>query len=143
MTSTSFSKSYQELISLPTFEERFEYCKLKAGVGDMTFAGHRYLNQLLYRSSEWKTVRRDVIARDMANDLAHPDRPIVKGIYIHHLNPITIDDIENRSSKIFDLDNLVCVSFDTHQAIHYGDEKLLIPTKPTERRPNDTCPWKK
>ena len=135
-------KTYTELITLPTFEERYQYCKLKAGVGDATFADQRYLNQVLYSSPEWRRVRRDVIARDEGCDLAHPDRPIVKKIYIHHLNPITIEDILKRRESIFDPENLICVSFDTHQAIHYGDEKLLIPSKPTERTPNDTCPWK-
>jgi len=137
------NKSYSELIKLPTFEERYEYCKLSAAVADPTFAGHRWLNQVLYNSPEWKSVRRDVIVRDEGCDLAHPDRPIMRKIYIHHLNPLTIEDVEKRRDLIFDMDNLVCVSFDTHQAIHYGDEKLLIPTKPTERTPNDTCPWKK
>ena len=135
-------KTYTELITLPTFEERYQYCKQKAGVGDATFADQRYLNQVLYSSPEWRRVRRDVIARDEGCDLAHPDRPIVKKIYIHHLNPITIEDILKRRESIFDPENLICVSFDTHQAIHYGDEKLLIPSKPTERTPNDTCPWK-
>lgn len=135
-------KSYKELIKIEKFEDRYEYCKLGGGVADPTFAGHRYLNQVLYRSPEWKSIRRDAIARDGGNDLAHPDRPIIKGIYIHHLNPITIEDIEKRRDWIFDLDNLVCVSFDTHQAIHYGDEKMLIPSKPTVRTPGDTCPWR-
>lgn len=135
-------KTYSELIELSTFEERFEYCKLSAAVADPTFAGHRWLNQVLYTSPEWRRVRRDIIARDEANDLAHPDRPIVKGIYIHHLNPITIEDVKKRAPRIFDPENLICVSFDTHQAIHYGDEKLLIPTAPTVRKSNDTCPWK-
>lgn len=136
------TKTYSELIDIPSFEERYQYCKLSAAVADPTFAGHRWLNQVLYSSPEWRKVRRDVIIRDNGNDLAHADRPIVKQIYIHHLNPITIEDIEKRRDCIFDPENLICVSFDTHQAIHYGDEKLLIPTTPTTRTPNDTCPWK-
>lgn len=135
-------KTYSECISLPTFEERFEYLKLKGIVADMTFGGHRHLNQVLYSSPEWRRVRRDVIARDNGCDLAHADRPIFKQIYIHHINPITIEDIEKRSEKIFDMENLICVSFDTHEAIHYGDDKMLVPTKPNERRPNDQAPWK-
>ena len=134
---------YSELIELPTFEERYQYCKLGGGVADPTFADERFLNQKLYQSPEWRRVRRDVIARDLGCDLAHSDRPIIKRILIHHLNPITAEDIYKRHENIFDLENLICVSFDTHNAIHYGDEKLLIPTKPTERTPFDTCPWKK
>ena len=141
MTS-SLTKSYSECIKLESFEERYKYLRLNGTVADMTFAGHRHLNQVLYQSPEWRRVRRDVIARDGGCDLAHSDRPIFKQVYIHHINPITIEDIEKRSPRIFDMENLICVSFDTHQAIHYGDENMLIPTKPTERKPNDTCPWK-
>lgn len=141
MTS-SLTKSYSECIKLESFEERYKYLRLNGVVADFTFAGHRHLNQVLYQSPEWRRVRRDVIARDGGCDLAHPDRPIFKQVYIHHINPITIEDIEKRSPRIFDMENLICVSFDTHQAIHYGDENMLIPTKPTERKPNDTCPWK-
>lgn len=135
-------RSYSELILLPTFEERYRYCKIGGGVADPTFADQRFLNQVLYSSPEWRKVRRDVIARDEAFDLAHRERPIMHRVYIHHLNPITPEDIVKRREWIFDMDNLICVSFDTHQAIHYGDEKLLIPSKPNVRTPNDTCPWK-
>lgn len=136
-------KTYSELILLPTFEERFEYLKLDSVVGWETFGAERYLNQTLYSSPEWKRARRDVIARDEGCDLAHPDRPIRTKIYIHHIEPITREDVLNRSPKLFDLDNLVCVSFNTHNAIHYGTANLLIPTKPVERKPNDQCPWRK
>lgn len=138
----TLSKTYSECISLPTFEERFKYLRLSGGVADPTFAGHRWLNQTLYSSPEWKRVRRDVIARDLGCDLACEDRPIRRQVYIHHINPIDIKDIEKRSPKLFDPENLICVSFDTHQAIHYGDENMLIPTKPMERKPNDQVPWK-
>ncbi len=135
-------KTYSECVQFPTFEERFKYLRLNGVVTDFTFAGHRHLNQVLYQSPEWRQVRRDVIARDLGCDLACEDRPIITRIYIHHINPITIEDVEKRSQNIFDLENLICVSFDTHQAIHYGDENMLIPTNPTKRKPNDQAPWK-
>lgn len=135
-------KTYSELITLPTFEERFEYLKLSAGVGIATFGSDRYLNQIFYRTPEWKRARRDVIARDEGFDLAHSDRPIPGAIYVHHIDPITVEDVLNRSSKLFDLDNLVSISFNTHQAVHYGDKNLLTPTKPVERKPFDQCPWR-
>jgi len=135
--------TYSELIQLESFEDRYKYCRLNGVVAQPTFADQRYLNQVLYQSPEWKRVRRDVIVRDNGCDLAHADRSIGSRIYIHHLNPLTVEDILERHECIFDPENLVCVSFDTHQAIHHGDENLLIPTKPTERTPFDTCPWKK
>lgn len=136
-------KTYSECIALQTFEERFRYLRLNGRVGDLTFGSNRYLNQLFYNSPEWKDIRRQVIIRDNGCDLAIPDRSIGRGLYIHHLNPITVEQVVNRDPAVFDLENLICVSFDTHQAIHFGDENMLIPTKPNERKPNDTCPWKK
>ena len=135
-------KTYTECISLPTFEERFEYLKLSGGVGMETFGSSRYLNQIFYGTPEWKKIRRDVIARDEGCDLAYQDRPINTKIYIHHINPITIDDILNRKESLFDLENLISVSFNTHNAIHYGDKSLLIPSSPTERKPFDQAPWR-
>lgn len=135
------NKSYHECIALSSFEERYEYLRLGAAVGDMTFGGHRQLNQLLYRMPEWKRTRRDVIIRDNGCDLAHPDFELNQAAYIHHINPITIEDILNRNPIIFDPDNLIVCSFNTHQAIHYGDAGLL-PKLPIERRPDDTCPWR-
>lgn len=134
-------KMYKELIDIPNFLDRFQYLKVSGRVGDRTFGGSRYLNQQLYRSPEWKRVRRDVILRDNGCDLAHPDHPIDGQVYIHHIEPITVEDIAERRSKVFDADNLVCVSFQTHNAIHYGDESLL-PKEYVERRKNDTCPWR-
>lgn len=134
--------SYSQLILLPTFEERFRYLKLDGSVGEETFGFDRYLNQYFYRTYEWKKVRRSVILRDQGNDLAHEDHPIGGRVYIHHLNPITKQDIVNRSSCVLDPENLVCVSQLTHNAIHYGDAGLLLPSEPTIRKPNDTCPWK-
>lgn len=135
-------KTYTECISLPTFEERFDYLKLSGGVGMETFGSSRYLNQIFYGTPEWKKIRRDVIARDEGCDLAHRDRPINTKIYIHHINPITVDDILNRKESLFDLENLISVSFNTHNAIHYGDKNLLIPSAPIERKPFDQAPWR-
>lgn len=135
-------KTYSELIKLKTFEERYDYLKLDGSVGFETFGSERYLNQRFYTTPEWRTARRKAIVRDHGCDIGIEDRPINSKIIIHHIDPITIDDVLNRSSKLFDLDNLICVSFDTHLAIHYGDRGLLTPTKPIERTPNDTCPWR-
>ena len=137
-----FKRSYKELSRLNTFQERFDYLKLRGSVGKDTFGFDRYLNQALYSSTEWKRFRRSVILRDNGCDLGDPERPIYGDrIVIHHINPLTIEDLENRSDALFDMDNVICVSNQTHQAIHYGDEELL-PKDPVERRPGDTCPWK-
>lgn len=135
-------KSYSELITIPTYEERFEYLKLKGTVGKDTFGYDRYLNQILYNSPEWRRLRRDIIIRDNGCDLACEGYDIRGRILIHHINPITIEDIKNRYSIVFDPDNLICVSHNTHNAIHYGDVNLLI-IGPVERTANDTCPWKR
>jgi hypothetical protein len=133
--------AYSKLIELPTFAERFDYLSLNGVVGESTFGGSRYLNQLFYNSKEWKEVRDIVIMRDEGCDLLCLDRPITGTIYIHHMNPIRKEDILTRSRKVLDPENLICVSFNTHQAIHYGDRSILIPDL-VERYPNDTCPWK-
>lgn len=134
-------KRYSEVIRLPTFEARFEYLRLKGCVGESTFGFDRYLNQALYRSSEWRSFRRRVLIRDNGCDLAFPNRDILSGrAIIHHLNPITEKDIVERNACLFDLDNAITVSFETHQAIHYGDASLL-PRAPAERRPGDTKLW--
>ena len=133
--------AYSKLIELPTFAERFDYLALNGVVGETTFGGSRYLNQLFYNSKEWKEVRDIVIMRDEGCDLGCLDRPITGTIYIHHINPIRKEDILARSWKVLDPENLICVSFNTHQAIHYGDRSILIPDL-VERYPNDTCPWK-
>lgn len=135
-------KTYSEMISLPTFIERFEYLKIGGKVGDATFGYDRYLNQILYRTPEWKRFRRDIIVRDMGCDLACEDREIVGKIMVHHINPLTIEDVYNLDPKIFDPENVVCVSLDTHNAIHYGDQSLLM-KDPVVRTKNDTCPWKR
>lgn len=134
-------RSYNELILFPTFEERFEYLQLSGEVGAATFGGSRYLNQNFYRTREWKRIRDQVIIRDMGCDLACPEYPIDGLIYIHHINPLTIDMIERSDSMLVLLDNLICTSYATHNAIHYGSlETIRSPF--VERRPGDTCPWK-
>ena len=139
---TMMNRTYSELIRIPRFEDRYEYLKIGGVVAEETFGGHRYLNQLLYnRAEEWKRIRRRVIVRDNGCDLADPEHPIHGKIIVHHLNPITIEDILNRSSNIFDMENLVCVSFETHNAIHYGDATLLKKDY-VPRVKNDTCPWR-
>ena len=139
--STSNSKSYSELLTLPTFRERYDYLKLTGAVGDETFGAERYLNQVLYNSAEWKRARREVLMRDDGCDLADPTHPLFDKVIVHHINPITIEDVVNRAPSLFDPENLICVSHATHNAIHYGDATQLQDLPP-ERTPNDTCPWK-
>lgn len=133
-------RTYTELIQLLTFKERYEYLRLKGFVGQDTFGFDRYMNQRFYHSTEWKRIRRDVIIRDEGRDLAMPGYEIQNGLYIHHMNPIEAKDIQEATEYLLNPEYLVCVSFDTHQAIHYGDESLL-PKLPTERRPGDTKLW--
>lgn len=141
MTKTTTYKTYSELIKIPFFEDRFNYLSLTGIVGETTFGGHRHLNQVLYKTEQWKRTRREVILRDNGCDLAHEDYPIGGSVYIHHINPITIEDILEERPFVFDLENLVCVSFKTHNAIHYGTEDLLS-RGPVIRTKNDTCPWR-
>ncbi len=133
--------SYSELITLPTFEERYRYLRRSGIVGEETFGSHRYLNQKLYTSPEWRSIRNHVIVRDNGCDLGMEGYEIQGGVYIHHINPITMDDILNRTPVLFDTDNLICVSFNTHQAIHYGDESLSPIISFAERTPGDTKLW--
>lgn len=137
-------KNYTELMSLQSFEDRYNYLRLNGSVGKSTFGYDRWLNQSFYHWDEWKRVRRDVIARDGGCDLGCPDRQIPNGarLMIHHIIPITAEDIKNRSKLVLDPENLITVMDSTHNAIHYGDESLLMSTKPAERQPNDTCPWR-
>lgn len=134
-------KTYNKCIKLPTFDERFEYLQLKGLVGEETFGYTRYLNQILYRSPEWKQLRQHVIMRDNGCDLAMDGYEIFGKILVHHINPITLKDIEERNPKVYDMNNLITVSFMTHQAIHYGSKDLLL-LDPVERKPNDQCPWR-
>ena len=134
-------KTYSELISIPTYEERFDYLKLEGVVGKDTFGYDRYLNQAFYNSPEWKRFRRDIIIRDNGCDLACEGYEIRGKIILHHINPLTHDDLINRREVLFDPENIICVTHNTHNAIHYGDANLLI-TGPIERTANDTCPWR-
>lgn len=136
-------KTYSELILLPTFKERFEYLKLSGLVGKETFGFDRYLNQVFYqRSQKWKAIRDKVIIRDNACDLAMDGYEIHNRVIVHHMNPITIEDLENESDFLLDPEFLICTTHATHNAIHYGDANLLC-LGPVERVPNDTCPWKR
>ena len=135
-------RTYRELSQLRTFEERYEYLKLSSIIGDKTFGFERYMNQEFYRSLEWKRVRREVILRDNGCDLGVDGREIVDRIEIHHITPISLEDFENGSPLLLDLNNLICTSPSTHKAIHYGESNLITPSEPTIRRPNDTCPWR-
>ena len=135
-------KTYSELIQIPTFIERYRYLRLGGKAGEITFGNERYLNQLLYKSPEWKRVRREVILRDNGCDLGIDDYPIRGILIVHHMNTITVEDIVNKSDKVFDTENLISVSIRTHNAIHYGDEELLLIDEIVERRPNDTIPWR-
>lgn len=134
-------RCYKELIRIPTFNERFEYLKLGGLVGDPTFGFERYMNQMLYTSSKWRRLRNQIIIRDNGCDLGLEGYEIPEKIFVHHMNPIEIDDLKELSDDVFNPEYLICVSQLTHNAIHYGDCNLL-PKEPVERRPRDTCPWK-
>jgi len=134
-------RTYSELILLPTFEERFKYLQLNGRVGDDTFGFDRYINQNFYRSAEWKRIRDQIIIRDNGCDLAFEGYEIYGRILIHHMNPITISDIKFSTEYLMNPEYLICVTHNTHNAIHYGDEKQII-TGPIVRTKNDTCPWK-
>lgn len=135
------SKCYSELITIPTFEERYEYLRITKAVGESTFGYDRYLNQILYTSGDWRKFRRGIILRDDGCDLACEGFSIPVRIIIHHINPITVEDVLERNPKVFDPENVVCTSHNTHLAIHYGDKELLV-AAPIERSRNDTCPWR-
>lgn len=136
-------RTYKELSEITTFEDRFNYLRLDGQVGKDTFGFDRIFNQRFYRSREWRACRDFVILRDNGCDLGIEGHEIRgQNILIHHLNPISLEDIENRSDILLDPEYLITTTHNTHNAIHYGDEKLLI-TSPTERSRNDTCPWKK
>ena len=134
-------RTYQQLLKLPTFRERYEYLRCHQQVGLETFGYQRYLNQQFYRSKEWRQIRNQVIARDNGCDLGIKDRPITGSIYIHHMNPISVEDVIRHSEDVFDMDQLICCSYSTHNAIHYGDDSLLVKDVKV-RAPNDTTPWK-
>lgn len=134
-------KRYSEMNNLKTFDERKEYLKLNGIVGGETFGFDRYLNQQFYKSNEWKKIRREVIIRDNGCDLGIKDRQINGRIYVHHMNPLKLEDIGNNTDYLLNPEFLVCVSMDTHNYIHYGLKNSN--DLPIERHKNDTCPWKK
>lgn len=134
------TRCYTDLRLLTGFEERFEYLKLGGEVGKDTFGFDRWINQRFYKSPEWRRIRRDVIIRDEGRDLGVEGYELQNGIYVHHMNPMLPKDIVDASEWILNPEYLICCSFDTHNAIHYGDASLL--PKIIERKPNDTCPWK-
>lgn len=134
-------RSFSELSKLKTFEERYQYLRLDGVVGEDTFGFERYLNQTFYRSQRWKKVRDQVIVRDNGCDLGIEGHEIYGKVLIHHMNPITILDIENESDFLLNPEYLICVTHNTHNAIHYGDEGLLM-KGPIERTKNDMCPWR-
>ena len=135
-------RTYSELITLPTFEERFKYLKLNGKVGEKTFGFDRYLNQIFYKSYAWLKVRDSVIIRDCGCDLGISGREIYGKILVHHMNPIEDKDLINKNDIILDPEYLICTTKNTHDAIHYGDTDLLF-TDPIIRSKNDTCPWKR
>lgn len=140
MNQTKTIKSYSDVIKLNTFEDRLKFLMLYGIVGNKTFGYNRVFNQMFYLSYEWLKIRDYVIVRDNGCDLAIPGREIFGSIYVHHLNPISIDDIKNSNRLLLDPENLICASFDTHNSIHYGYGLAVNTT--IERKPGDTCPWK-
>lgn len=134
-------RTYSELILLPTFEERFKYLKLDSKVGEATFGFERYLNQNFYHSYEWKQIRRDVILRDNGCDLGVEGYDIFGPIIVHHMNPVTSNDIVLATKELMNPEFLISTRLETHNALHFGDISLLN-NRPIERRPGDTCPWK-
>lgn len=133
-------KTYSQLCRLPTFEERYRYLRIGGIVGDETFGIERYLNQVFYRSKGWKSIRNEIIIRDEGCDLGVQGYEIEDRIYVHHINPITVSQVQDEDPDLFNPEFLICTSFNTHEAIHFGDESLL-PKLPVERYPGDTCPW--
>lgn len=134
-------RTYQDLLTFATFEERFKYLKLYGKVGEDTFGFDRVFNQMFYRSKEWKQIRNEIIVRDLGCDLGIEGREILNSPVIHHMNPISIDDIRNSTEFLLNPNYLITVTSNTHRAIHYGDESMLA-LDPIDRHPNDTCPWK-
>ena len=135
-------RCHSELVKLKTFQERFRYLKLNSAVGEETFGHERYLNQRFYRSREWKQVRNEVIIRDMGCDLGMAGYEITGKVIIHHMNPATRADMTDDAEVLLNPEYLICVSMETHNALHYGDEQIIQAKEWHERTPNDTCPWR-
>ena len=140
-TMTTNYRTYLEVLQYETYEERFNYLKLNGKVGKETFGSNRVLNQILYKDPEWRRTRDKIILRDKGCDLGIPGREIFGPISVHHINPITVEDVINRTPNVFDQNNLICTSDLTHRAIHYSDDNILL-KDPIVRTRNDTCPWK-
>lgn len=138
-----YSRSYNELIRYQTFEDRLNYLLLHGSVGTDTFGFDRYLNQMLYHSLEWKRLRQQIIERDLACDLGMEGYDILSGVLIHHINPITVEDVVNHNPIVFDPNNLITTTHATHQIIHYGFIEDINRITLVERQVNDTCPWRK
>lgn len=136
------TRTYLELLTFPTFEERFQYLKLDGVVCHETFGRYRYLNQALYLSDRWRQFRRRILLRDYGHDLACEDHDIFSHPIIHHINPICVEDLLSDNPCVFDPNNVVTVSERTHQALHYGDRKILELAM-AERKENDMCPWRR
>lgn len=136
-----YLRSYSEMLRFETLEERFEYLRLNGNVGEELYGYARYLNQEFYHGSEWADVRAEIIIRDRGCDLGVRGWKIVGHIYVHHINPITLDQLRNNDPCLYDPENLICCSYNTHQAITWGQPELL-PRPIVVRRPNDTCPWR-
>lgn len=136
-------KTYSDLQQLNTFEERYKYLKLHGEIGKDTFGFDRYLNQRFYRSKEWKDIRSKIIVRDGACDLGVKGHDIKGQVLIHHMNPIDVNDIQDASEYLLNPEYLICVSKETHNAIHYGSNDYAKNKEPVVRQPNDTCPWKR
>ena len=141
-TMITMIRTYSELIKIPTFIERYRYLKLSNKVGESTFGFDRYLNQMFYKSPEWRSLRDKIILRDNGCDLGIDDREIFGKIYVHHMNPISKYDLIHKTDLLLNPDYMICVSHLTHLAIHYGDEDLLFKDRFVERTKNDTCPWR-
>ena len=135
-------KTYSELIKFKTFDERLEYLKLYGSIGEETFGFDRYLNQMFYKSPEWRRIRKFIITRDLGCDLGIPNLEILGRIYIHHMNPLTKDDIINKTEFLLEPEYLICTSYDTHKIIHYDSRDIDINQGPIIRTKNDTCPWR-
>ena len=135
-------RKYSDLIKIPTFEDRYKYLRLGGKVGEETFGFDRYLNQIFYKDPEWRSVRDRIIVRDNGCDLGFEGREIRSRILVHHMNPITKEDILNRSEFLLNPEYLICTTKNTHDAIHYGDDRLLF-KDPIVRSKNDTCPWRR
>lgn len=140
---TNEIRTYTNLSKIKDFMGRFEYLALNGRVAEETFGFDRYLNQKFYRSPEWKSIRSKIIVRDNGNDLGVPGHEIFDHIFIHHMNPLKIDDLINSTDYLLNPEYLICVSRTTHNAIHFGDKSLLPSNELLERKPNDTCPWRR